>query len=290
MTSAPLAALAEEFRTWDISALDAYRARLSTKCDDGTSFPPYIPLVGKNYEEERVLIYATAQMIPTENDVARSYAAHFDKLVERLSWSRDFVRHYPDALEYKDVEIAPWKAGVLPALAGIFLLCWHGQAFESLADIQDRVAVSNYYKFSLYGKKDINPNSLNDGEEYWKLNDELVSHELAVLRPSCIIVFRGRHVDKLKQYGAANKCRIVLINDPAWVLRGASGALSQDGSWAVVAQKVTDSSALALVQHYTTKNCLCDKYTGKPDAVRNYLLKYYADWMAELAAERRLPL
>ncbi len=275
-----LVRLADQFRACDTRTLARYIDRISSKDAAGEIFPSYIPLVGTKYGTYRVLVYGTAQMIRKKDDIVSLYAAHRDKLTQRLEWSRDFRKHYPESLDYSEVEIAPWKAGVLPALAGIFLYCQHGRMFKSFAEIQDHVAVSNYYKFSMNDGKDINPNLLNDGGEYWRLNDDLVYQELEVLKPSRIIAFNGRHVEKLRKHA-----KVVLINDPAWILRGASGMLRDRGKWAAVAARVSDQTVLALVdEHYIPIIRSGDGYAGKAHAVRNYLLKYYADWRSEIHA------
>ena len=167
--------LITEFQNWDLRNLSKYADLLSTKTDDGQFFPPYIPFVGKNYEGYRILIYATAQNIPfslNELSLRELYSKNFDKLVERLYYScPGFERKYPENdLDFSEIAIAPYQGGVLPALAGVLIYSISQEKYSTFNEVQDHVAVSNYYKFSLHKKIDINPNHLESPEKYWELN------------------------------------------------------------------------------------------------------------------------
>lgn len=83
-----------EFERFNLQPLQKYTKLISSKKDDGL-FPPYIPLIGKNYEKFKILIYATAQNMADNDDVAKRYSDHFDKLVERLYYSKNFDQKYP---------------------------------------------------------------------------------------------------------------------------------------------------------------------------------------------------
>lgn len=225
--------LIAEFEKFDLCPLQKYVKLISSKKGDRL-FPPYIPLVGKSYEKFKILIYATAQNMAHNRDVAKRYSDHFDKLVERLYYSKNFERKYPhNHLSFNEVDIEPYNQGVLPALAGIFIYTVCHKVLTNFDSIQDHIAVSNYYKFSLHalhGKNDINPvqrskqfDDLIDANDYWKLNDELVLRELDVLKPDYVLAFHGRHERVLKDVAREKDFKLKIINDPAWILRGAWG-------------------------------------------------------------------
>lgn len=280
--------LIAEFERFDLSRLEKYTKLISTKNKDGKFFPPYIPLIGKNYQKFKILIYGTAQNMGIDHDVATRYSNHFDKLVERLYYSKKFDQKYPDYnLSYEEVDIGPYNQGVLPALAGIFIYTVCHEALTSFDNIQDHIAVSNYYKFSLHGKKDINPvqrsiqrskqfDDLIDANDYWKLNDGLVLRELDVLKPDYVLAFHGRHERVLKDVAREKDFKLKIINDPAWILRGAWGYLKPQGSWGSKTSEIQDKELLSLIKSYL-KN-LGNHYQGKKEAVKIYLLEYYLDW------------
>jgi len=280
--------LIAEFERFDLNRLEKYTKLISTKNKDGKFFPPYIPLIGKNYQKFKILIYGTAQNMGIDHDVATRYSNHFDKLVERLYYSENFDQKYPDYnLSYEEVDIGPYNQGVLPSLAGIFIYTVCHEALTSFDNIQDHIAVSNYYKFSLHGKKDINPvqrsiqrskqfDDLIDANDYWKLNDGLVLREIDRLRPNCVLAFHGRHEPVLRTLKTEKNFELYIINDPAWILRGAWGYLKPQGIWGSKTSEIQDEKLLKIIGAYLEK--LKGRYQTKKDAVKVYLLKYYLDW------------
>lgn len=118
-----LSALIKAFKEYNLAALNQYSEIISSKDSDGRIFPPYVPLIGNEYDKYKILLYARAESIPVNSSVAMQYAKHFDKLSERLSYFWEFDRKYPD-ITFDDVLIAPYQFGILPAMAGIlyFLL------------------------------------------------------------------------------------------------------------------------------------------------------------------------
>lgn len=285
--------LVRGFRDCDLSALDPVRDFVSSRTPDGRFFPPYAPLVGVDYHRHGVLVYATAQNIGHGDDVASDYSTHFDGLVERLWYSRDFSRKYPeDCIDYSEVLIAPYQGGVLPALAGVFLHALSLATLERLADVQDHIAVSNYHKFSLHrpGMRrggDIHPDKLGSyvlkpaAKGYWDLNDALASMELDFMVPTHVLTFRGRQARTLDGLQEQYALSTWAVNDPSWILRGHGGCCSEGGSWWRKAQEVDDDRVRDLVSGYV--DGLQGPYAGHRDAVEVYLLKYYADWCNELA-------
>lgn len=270
--------LIAEFEKFDLHPLQKYAKLVSSKKDDRL-FPPYIPLVGKSYEKFKILIYATAQNMAVNDNVTKRYSNHFGKLVERLYYSENFDRKYPnDPLSYKEVDIGPYSQGILPALAGIFIYTVCHEVLTNFDNIQDHIAISNYYKFSLHNEKnDINPQKLGDAKDYWDINDELVLRELDVLKPDYVLAFHGRHERVLKNLAKEKKFKLEIINDPAWILKGHSGCLKPQG-WGSKTSEIRDK--VTIIEDYL-KN-LGNRYQGKKEAVEIYLLKYYLDWQSQM--------
>ncbi|MDP2208787.1 MAG: hypothetical protein Q8K98_08435 [Bacteroidota bacterium] len=265
-----------KFQNTDLKNLSKYEDKITTKNKDGIFFPPYIPFVGNNYQEFKLLFYASAQNIPQNSEVSIQYSKNFDKLVERLYYNLNFDKKYPkDNFDFSEILIAPYQKGILPAIAGIYFYIFNKKLFRDFNIIQDNIAISNYYKFSLYSaNRDINPNTLQSGEEYWDLNDKLVKQELQILEPSIIITFNGRHVNFLKELGYQVKS----INDPSWILRGAKGCLTKPfGSWyKLIENGIKDDDLNGVVEDYL--NQIHNPYKRKKEQVKIYLLKYSLDW------------
>lgn len=280
--------LIAEFERFNLHPLQKYAELISSKSKkDDRLFPPYIPLIGKNYEKFKILIYATAQNMAHNGDVANQYSNHFNKLVERLYYSDNFDRKYPhDHLSFKEVDIAPYNQGVLPALAGVFIYTVCHKVLTNFDSIQDHIAVSNYYKFSLHSKRDINPKHLYDAKDYWDLNDKLVSCELDVLRPNYVLAFHGRHEPVLGNLAMKNNFKLNIINDTAWILRGAWGYLKPQGRWGSKTSEIQDKELLGIIEGYLKNFKSSDdyknRYQAKRDAVKVYLLKYHLDWRNQM--------
>lgn len=273
--------LIAEFMNYDLNPLNNYIEDISTKSSDKRIYPPYIPLIGKDYEKFKILVYATAQNFYHLEDsnpdcLEKKYSEIDDRtLVKRLYFNTAFTKEYPDAKDFgfADIKISPYESGVLPAVAGIFIYAIFGEKLTELNNVHDYIAISNYYKFSLNKKgkkKDINPNNLKNGDEYYKLNDELALKEIEVLQPSHIITFRGRHNSFLKKNGFIPH----EINDPSWILKGGSGCLSQNGSWS---RDNRDKKSVDLIGTY--KENFKWRYAKKVNAISVYLMKYYSDWI-----------
>jgi len=223
--------------------------------------------------------YATAQSLPRGSELLAQYTANPKRAVYRL---------YPDyslpvgprdcPSSYQDIAIEPYACAVLPGLVAVLLFTRFGVTL-SAAEAHELVAVSNYYKFSLgvagaRGHKDLNPNKLADGDAYWELNDDLVAEEVGELSPHTVITFPGRHVGALRQLGA----EVVVVNDPAWILYGAGGALTRGGSWYEEAGHVHSQTARGLAAEYASH--ALGKYGPKKGQVEIYLLHYFQQWSA----------
>ena len=272
------------FQEYDISSLLEYSDTISSKTEDNQDvFPPYIPFIGNNYTEHRILIYAMAQNI-SEGALVSRYTEHFDKLAERLWYDDSFAVKYPaQEFRFEHVDIAPYQEGILPALVGIYLYCRHSISLKSLDDVQEHLAVSNYYKFSLREDgKDLNPDTLPSPEwdQYYEINDALVSKEIAVLDPQVVLAFGGRHVEVLNRMKASStgSFDVIRINDPSWIKRGHSGCLKESGSWGRDVAAWEHSGIEKLIDGYLGE---MPDLGGKSDPVRIYLKKYAKEWSAQ---------
>lgn len=278
--------LKEEFRTIKIEFGDGILKNMSTKTDDGRIFCPYVPFVGQKYNTYKVLVYSTAQNIKY-NRFRDLYANNLSKLTERLYYFDDFKSKYPEnpKMSFRQIAINPYQTGVLPALLGVFFYAKFGKKIEVLDEINNWIAISNYYKFSLNnGNKDINPEAKKEKmkkyigdhvqvKDYWRVNDDLVKMELNTLSPDYILSFNGRKLSKLN---AQKKGEVIPINDPSWILQGAGGALSENRSWWQIAKRVREKEINDLIDTYL--DCVQGNYKGKKDSIRVYLLKYYSEW------------
>ena len=145
--------------------------------------------------------------------------------------------------------------------------------------ILDYCGVTNYYKFSLHTEaRDINPDGKishfnnQDQYKYWALNDKLVRQELGAISPKYVISFNGYKLRMLASYSIEFGYTLYSVNDPSWILRGASGKLNTDGEWGIEYQKL-DENVAEFISSYT--RILKDDYKGKVDGVNAYLAHYY---------------
>lgn len=262
--------LVEDFTKWNLEGIELYRDLISTKDSKGI-FPPYIPFVGKSYDQFRIFVYAKAQNV-----------AYNDGYLMKAT-AEERVKRIFAATSYRNVNIAPCKSGVIPALVGIYLYAKLHIRLEDFEEIQNYFAVTNYYKFSLNGNgKDINPDNLGkfrDPHKYKELNDELCKQELEFLKPKTVLSFKGWHNGFL--YNTKHDYDLIEIADPAFILRGGWGRFHKGGSYYEAASNVKDQTAIELAKAYSEK-CEGDYMEkNKIDSVRIYLLKYYRDWQAQ---------
>ena len=280
MDKAEFEKLKDEFRKMDLSAAFSREVLnyLSTKSEKG-AFPPYVPFLGKMFDEYGVLVYCTAQNISHNKSLVKLYSENFEKLNCRLEYGDDFNRHYGQTdFGISDIDIAPFEKGVVPALVAVFIMAKTGTKI-SAEDILDYCGVTNYYKFSLHTKtRDINPDgeisrfNNQDQYKYWALNDKLVRQELGVIKPKHVISFNGYKLRMLASYSIEFDYTLYSVNDPSWILRGASGKLNSDDEWGIEYQKL-DENVAEFISSYT--RILKDDYKGKVDGVNAYLAHYY---------------
>lgn len=260
--------LIERFQNFDTTSLESFGDRLKTRTKDpeGEIFPPYLPRVGEDYRG--LMLYGMAQSMisPWESLCAKT--------------RRQKVLQLQDAEDVGDVWMAPYP--VLLGLAG--MLFWsRGQNMSGhLEEVDRMVAASNYYKFSLARDgRDLNPMKLGgaEGHFYREINDQLVTWELEELAPNTVITFRGLHAERLMAEGV----RVLLVNDPSWILRGARGMLVQGGRWDC---NDADPKAQELADSYA-REIEAIRYGGKHLALKLYLLHYANIWKREGSAAPR---
>ncbi|HAT8493273.1 TPA: hypothetical protein RQK84_004380 [Vibrio vulnificus] len=251
--------LIKAFEEYDTEQLSSYRKLISTKDEFGSIYPPYVPHVGQDYEKYKILMYGMAQNISIPWDSLRNKSHH------------EKVRQMLDAHGYENIWIAPYK--VMLALSGLYIYARYGVPIYAFEEIHQSIAVTNYYKFSLNDGSDINPDQKLSGHQcpklYWSENDRLAQKEIDTLKPNTILSFRGRHNALLEN----SQSTFIKINDPSWVLQGGGGQLKKEGSWY---RECSDKVVIALVNAYLEQ--IDDKYVGKKEALKIYLLKYYSDW------------
>ncbi len=257
---------------------------ISTKSKSGELFPPYIPFIGKYYDKQKckILLYSTAQNLKYGDGFWGGYDKNMVKLAERLYYQDNmFNRKYPeDEMSYKDIDINPYRRGVLPVLLQMFLCAQGVEEMANAENIHHYVAISNYYKFSLNNGRDINPESHNFAQklhsDYYDANDDLVRIEIESLRPDFVISFKGRKVNELASMQKKYGFKLVLINDPAWILRGGSGVFEKGKSWWREAKRVSSKCVDELVER--GEEIVNEKYLSKKSQVATYWKKYYNDW------------
>ena len=257
--------LIKEFEEFDTLQFKEFSSLISSK-DNGKIYPPYLPHIGKKYSEYKIMGYGMAQSInkPWEG---------LSSLTKKEKVMQMFGKEDPG-----QIWIAPYR--VVLSIIGVYLYAKHNVFLNSLKDVHQYVAATNYYKFSFNKDgKDINPNdklkeilSPVNYKIYLEANNSLVASELDLLNPLIIFTFKGAHVEKLEELGY----KIITIHDPSWILQGHNGFLKETGKWF---RKIEDNKAIELVDCYINDiNIIDAQYAGKKEAIKIYLLKYFSDF------------
>jgi hypothetical protein len=166
---------------------------------------------------------------------------------------------------------------------------------EDLEDVTERLAITNYFKHSLWRRP---PASVNDGHER-DLNPDglrreearayadttyewLVRPELELLMPRVVLSLKGHCLSVLKRVKQDYGYMLWSINDPAWILRGGGGRLVSNGSWGRAAADATTPVLDKLVAGYCKQIAETDQvgYRSKLDAIAIYLKYYYSRFTA----------
>lgn len=285
MNREKLKKLKESFQKIDLSnafSRDVLKY-LSTKSEKGI-FPPYVPFLGKLFEKYGILVYCTAQNISHGESLVKLYSDNFGRLSSRLEYGDGFKRHYGETdFDISDVDIAPFENGVIPALIAVFIYAKRGTKIP-VERILDYCGVTNYYKFSLHtNTRDVNPDrgvsvlGSQDLDKYRSFNDKFVRQELDKIRPEYVISLKGYKLSNLASYSKEYGYTLYSVNDPSWILRGASGKLGPNGDWGKELLGL-DKDAQEFISSYTQPPILKNRYEKKSEGVKAYLAHYYNEF------------
>lgn len=251
----------------------------------------YIPFIGDKYGQvAKILFYCTAQNLAGNRNVLKRYISDDAMAIHRLYYRRG------NGLLW--VDVGPVAGGVLPALAGILLLLLDNKRIEDLEGCVQYVAFTNFYKFSLQTKelKDLNPNNLDiklkEAYDNFML-ENYIKHEVKALSPDYIFCFKS-HYKTLKDYLEKNKlnARLFLINDPAWLLRGARGIKRWEEKITKTEKTSVDRQVEGLIDSYCKYIRKKEPhpnpyYQKKTEQIRIYLKYYYYALMGDKKCVRR---
>lgn len=238
----------------------------------------YIPFVGPFYPQGRVLICGTAQNLAkvakSENVGEWRRATGLPAMpLHRLYRVRNETVGRPlveAEVRFSSIAIQPYMDGILAGVAGMALLAIRRERLETLDQVTQHVAVTNFFKHSLRNLEgnDLNPSQLTATiqDRYRSVTlKRYVLEELSILKPLVVIAFSDIVADEIRASWKAGP--VYRVNDPAWIKRGGS---FPSGS------QVPDSVA-DLIRGYISQ--MKQPYqSGKSAAATTYLAKYYADF------------
>lgn len=249
-------------------------------------FEPYIPFIGDNYDEYRILVYASAQNLADHPTIRSNYYKMDENSVYRL-----YPQNPNQAFSFKNIEIAPVQCGVFPALIGVFLYATYGVAFSDLEEIVSMTAMTNFHKYSLWKtniqdinttkQENLDPKKMDSASARnysEKMINAYVEQEINFLQPKTIISFRGQYERRFKEI-LPSDCRYEIVNDTAWILYGGSGKLTKDGEWGYVL-KYNNEILDALIDNYCKQIIETNwgRYPSKKEAIRIYLKWYFFEF------------
>ena len=232
----------------------------------------YIPFIGERYgRSKKILFYCVAQALSKGNDkYLKEYAKVPDGAIDRLELRE------PNTL---NIDVGPIAGGILPALAGVLLYMRAGLRLETLSDVLQHLAVTNYYKYSLWTAQgtDLNPDDL-DGRLKMAYDEfcfeNFIKREIAILKPDYIFVcgkrgtYRYDLIDRWIQKGQLH-IELQLINDPAYLLHG--GKVGSDTG------AIQDKEIKELIDRYCQRikeEAVYRQFAGRLSQIRSYLSFY----------------
>lgn len=257
--------------------------------------PPYVPFVGTAYDKGRILVYAKAQNLARYPNLRKEYYELGANAMYRLCRRGGGVPQ-----SYKDLDIRPVSCGVLPALAGVYLYAVDGLEIGSLDAVTSRLAITNFYKFSLWNvrrspvndsnQQDLNPDSYAGVKEYARLTlEQFVGPEIERLKPRAILCLKRYGASMLESRYSITGPAVWAVNDPAWILRGGGrgGCLKPTGSWGKLASRQKDPGLRRMVDSYCRqiRENRSKGYSSKLKAIAVYLKCYYAKFRSALGAD-----
>lgn len=148
---------------------------------------PSIPFIGKNYKNRRLLLYASAENLSHYNEKGQDY---LNKSSFTINRHRQFYEtHKNDINEDKpfpDIHIAPVNNGELLVVTAYILKILDNPVKSALpVELLEDIAVGNFGKFSMTGKKNIDyAGSLSK----LRYSIEYVKKDLNILKPEILII------------------------------------------------------------------------------------------------------
>ena len=142
--------------------------------------PPAIPFVGKNYDDLKVLVYASAENLTYYN----SYQEYLDNNQFAFIRSKYFFDKKNSFFPY--VHIEPVNNGSLVLVTGYILNKLKNIHFSSPIDLADKVAFANFGKFSIETKG----KNVDYAKNYSFLEPSIpyVKKDLEILKPNIVII------------------------------------------------------------------------------------------------------
>jgi len=148
---------------------------------NGKYLGPYIPYIGKLYfnSKPRVLIYAMSQNLARTTAVVTAWRKRSDRGMLRQYY-------YP---EKPSVSITPYDDGHLKVVAALAFDTYPNTNYKPSDNIDDRIAVTNFVKFSFYRQKEdgshLDANPPQDiYDTMWRC---YTKYEVELLQPNLII-------------------------------------------------------------------------------------------------------
>jgi len=150
-------------------------------CAEGEYLGSYIPYIGKDYfqTKPRVLIYAMSQNLARTTTSITRWRKRDDKGMLRQYY-------YP---EKQSASITPYEDGRLKIIAALALEAYPDTNFRASDNVHDKIAVTNFVKFSFYRQKkngshlDANP----PRDIYDTMWEYYTKYEIELLQPDLII-------------------------------------------------------------------------------------------------------
>ncbi len=141
---------------------------------------PYIPYVGEQYfdSEPKLLIYAMAQNLARGSYLISNWLDNDDHGILRHYYHSDSLNLY----------LHPYDTGHLKVIAALASFNYPGTDYQPSDNIHDRIAITNFVKFSFFNAKsgqkmDANP-PISIYSDMWKYFCET---EVSLLQPDMII-------------------------------------------------------------------------------------------------------
>jgi len=237
----------------------------------------YVPFVGPLYEPGGLLLVGTAQSLAkiarrgeeSEWQMATGlpkFPLHRLYRVGKLTVERPLTT---SEVSFKSIAIQPYMDGILAGIAGAALAALGWGIHETLDAVTQRIAVTNFFKHSLWTPKrtDLNPLKLTDKRYRQFTLQQYVLKEIEILRPRVVVVFNRAIAHELSQSWDGG--HVYGINDPAWIKRG--GSFRQQPELEVEKARLLSGYVKQMEPPYGN---------GKAAAARTFLGKYYSDFAA----------